>query len=154
MQKRSPPLNSPLLPGQHHLTQKLKFDLVHSNCPQTKFIIDSLYKHPVFWLSHCALSCYRWTTPSTVYSDPGLLARVKTLNSIPSYWIAIVVSSPTHAPVIDPTPQHTMSRYVCTLYRVWSIITKYRWQCRMCRGTLGNYLCIQTNDRVNEKKPP
>ena len=26
----------------------LKFDLVHFNGPQTKFICDSLYKHPVF----------------------------------------------------------------------------------------------------------
>ena len=25
----------------------LKFDLVHFNGPQTKFIVDSLYKHPV-----------------------------------------------------------------------------------------------------------
>ena len=26
----------------------LKFDLVHFNGPQTKFIRDSLYKHPVY----------------------------------------------------------------------------------------------------------
>ena len=35
----------------------LKFDLVHFNGPQTKFIFDSLYKHPVgrkgeFWKPH------------------------------------------------------------------------------------------------------
>ena len=30
----------------------LKFDLEHFNGPQTKFIGDSLYKHPVFWIYH------------------------------------------------------------------------------------------------------
>jgi len=32
----------------------LKFDLVHFNGPQTKFICDSLYKHPVLaWWPQC-----------------------------------------------------------------------------------------------------
>ena len=39
----------------------LKFDLVHFNGPQTKFICDSLYKHPVFFILTIKWHGFKWT---------------------------------------------------------------------------------------------
>ena len=85
----------------------LKFDLEHFNGPQTKFIGDSLYKHPVYHITQY-INCNSHQPDVAACSPPPLHT---TYCSVTDNMISLHTSWPHYIANVDNRRQNMVTRY-------------------------------------------